>query len=230
LEILTLRTTKYRLAASLIALAAAWAVQAQTYGIGVSTVQVDVVSMGADISLNAEIGTIYLPEISGNATANYSTTSNGSDYFTTSSYSEVFTTGYAYEEAGEGVGLFFTNSGAVDESVTVSWEGYAASDAYTTLPDPPSYSWDYAAAYLEDGSTRLDVLLAQVETETYGVTSGSDAESGDYTITLAPGQSDELAAVAYNESYSVVAPGPAAILPFAFGGLSAALRRRRRRA
>ena len=212
-----------------VALAAVCAARADTYGSGGVDSQLDVLSMGADIISFVEISGSFSPSVTGTGFANYANTTNGTDYFNTNSYTDVpGPSGTAYQESGEGEELWFTNNGTQDESVTLSWEGYASATAYTDIPYADGYSWDYAQAYF---GTPDELYQAVSGAITYATSSGPDYESVVVTLDVSPGAQLFLVTGAYNESVSIDtpnsgAPGPAAVAPFLLG-LTGALRRRR---
>jgi hypothetical protein len=207
-------------------LAAMGSAHAFTYGLGGADDQLDIVSTGADITYFPEIGGFDEAINSGAGTASFSRTTNDSDYFNVNSISEVVNgAGNSYEEAPEGVVYFFTNNSSQDETVTVQWQGFATSTAYTDTSR--GYSWDFAEAYLQ---IQNSFYAADFLSESYGTVTGSDFEQDTVTFTV-PANTPNfvISSDAYNESVSVqTAPSPAAIMPFAFG-LVAAVRRRVRR-
>jgi hypothetical protein len=209
---------------------------AQTYGQGGADDQLDVLSVGSDISMDTILEPFYIPSDSGTGFSNYAVYTNGTDYFNVNSYSQVpGGTGIGYEEAGYIEDIFFINEGSAPEAVTVSWEGFATASVYSS--GSPAYSWDYADAwvYVVDPTygTIYDDSPVQVVSYGGGSTSGNDYNSATITFLVPGGGVDydvQLQTVAYNESYSTSTgvPGPAAVAPFLIGLAGAARKRRNR--
>jgi hypothetical protein len=220
----------YKLLFATIALAAVCSAHALTYGDGSAYDQLDILSIGPNVGYYAEIGGFFEPILTGTGSAGCSSSTNGTDSFNTNSYNEVYSgTGTAYQESVEGEELFFTNTGPVDESVTVSWVADVASTSYNSTPG--AYSWDVSESYLQIGYSVF--ISDEVETATYSTPSASQYEQDTETFIVPAGTlADhplELSTDAYSEGYSAAtAPGPAAVAPFAVSLIGLVSKRRRR--
>jgi hypothetical protein len=218
--------TSHFLTSSLL-MAASAAACAGTYGLGGADDQLDVVSVGENVSYFAESANVFNWQTAGAGTANYSIYTNGSDYYNTNSDSEVFGVGNAAESSLYEYVLVFSNDGSQYEPVTVSWQGFSTSTSWSDSPD--AYSADIADSWLIDENLDSTVFYTQAWTTSNGLTNTSDFNEGDYTFYLAPGQTDIIDSAAYNQSYSSSVPGPAALVPFLVGGIGATRRRFSRR-
>jgi hypothetical protein len=199
-----------------------------TSGNGGAETQIDIVSAGGDITATSAIDNIFLPTVSGNATANYTTTTTGGDYFNTNSLTTAQGSGSGYQQSFYGISYIFTNNGAQTESVTLDWQGYVVSS--TQSDSGTAYSWDESTAYLtDDNASSTPIFEADAFSESFSTTYADQFASGTYTLYLTPGETDQIDSLAENQGQSFSsAPSPAAGFPFLIGALTAIRRRFRK--
>jgi hypothetical protein len=208
------------------------AAQAQTSGFGYATDTLTVMSQGPDIFLQE-----YLPGAAGQfmsyyhgqGTYGFNYGAVGGDYFYVAAGTTADGVGDAYNLTSYGVEIMAYNHGTQAESVSFYWYGFALSEASASLGG--QYSWDINGAGLFDSAQGL-VFSTSADSASNGLGSAFNTDSGDYTVILAPGASDEILSWASNKAFSSSGyvnsnptPGPAAMAPFALGLVGLARKR-----